>query len=180
MSIIRIISSFFRRRLVQPVLNLFKQGMTPAKLGATIAVGTMVGIIPFLGVTTVLATALAARFRLNIAATVLISYLVQPLQILCAIPFIKLGILVFGLDELKLTFGEMQALFQADWLMALNQLWKANLAGVTAWAILSFPVGWVFYLLLVPLLKTMLPAPVLASVQEPEVFAIQEKEAEIF
>lgn len=178
MSIIRIINSFFKRRLVQPLLNLFKQGMTPAKLGATIAVGTMVGVIPFLGVTTVLATAFAARFRLNIAATVLISYLVQPLQILCAIPFIKLGIVLFGLEELKLSFSEMQVLFRADWLMALSQLWKANLAGVAMWAILAFPVGWVLYKALVPLLKIMLPVPV-AVVVEPVSLEIPEKQPEM-
>lgn len=157
------INSFFKRKLIQPVLNLLKQGMTPSKLGATIAVGTMTGIVPALGITTLLATAIAARFRLNIAATVLLSYLVQPLQLLLAIPFIKLGIVLFGLDELKFSFSEIQALFKTDWLNALNQLWKANLAGIAAWAIVSVPVGWLFYSGLVPLLKIVLPAPIFSE-----------------
>lgn len=160
MGILHIINSFFNRRLVQPVLNLLKQGMTPTKLSATVALGAIIGIMPALGLTTILATALAARFRLNIAATVLVSYLVQPFQLLLAIPFIKLGILIFGLNELKLTFDEMQALFKADWVAALDQLWKANLAGVAAWSIISVPAGFVLYFVLVPFLKAVMPAPV--------------------
>jgi uncharacterized protein (DUF2062 family) len=151
------VSSFLKQRIIQPVHNLLKQGMTPEKLGATIAVGAITGVIPFLGVTTILGTAIAARFRLNIAATVLIGYLVQPLQLLLAIPFIKLGILIFGLDSFRLSFVEMQTLFKMDWVNALNILWRANLAGVAAWAIVSVPIGWIMYAGLVPILKIMLP-----------------------
>lgn len=165
MGVIYIVNDFFKRRVKQPVLNLLKQGMTPTKLSATIALGSIVGILPALGFTTILATALAGRFRLNIAATVLVSYLMQPLQLLLAIPFIKLGIFIFGLNELKLTLDEMQVLFKADWLLALNQLWRANLAGIAAWAIISVPAGYLLYFMLVPLLKTIMSVPVPAPVE---------------
>lgn len=154
-----IITTFFKRRIVQPVLNLLRQGMTPHKLAVTVALGTVVGILPALGVTTVMGTALAARFRLNIAATVLISYLVHPLQLLLIIPFIKAGIFMFGLDELKLSLDEMIAMFRLDWLAALNKLWMANLAAVSAWAILAIPVGALLYVALLPILKRVLPKP---------------------
>lgn len=139
------------------MLNLLQQGMTPHKLALTVAIGTVVGIVPAFGVTTITSTAIAARLRVNIAATVLVSYLVQPLQLLLAIPFIKAGIYLFGLSELKLSFGEMSAMFRADWLEALNKLWKANLAGVSAWALLALPMGGVLYLLMLPLFKVVLP-----------------------
>ncbi|WP_242919211.1 DUF2062 domain-containing protein [Pontibacter liquoris] len=150
---------FLKRRLVAPILNLLKQGMTPHKLAVTVALGTVVGVVPALGVTTVLGTALAARFRLNIAATVLVSYLVQPLQLLLALPFIRAGIYMFGLAELRLTFDEITAMFKADWLAALEQLWLANLAGISAWALLALPAGGVLYLVLLPVFKLVLPVP---------------------
>lgn len=139
--------------------NLLRQGMTPRKLSATVAVGSMVGVVPAIGITTLLGTAIAARFRLNIAATVLVSYLVQPLQFLLAIPFIRLGISMFGLGELRLSLSEMQAMFKADWLDALSKLWLANLAGIAAWALLVVPTGVVLYLLLLPLFRRVLPKP---------------------
>ncbi|WP_439883098.1 DUF2062 domain-containing protein [Pontibacter sp. MBLB2868] len=154
------IKGFFSRRLVQPVLNLLKQGMTPHKLAVTVALGTMVGVVPALGVTTVMGTALAARLRLNIAATVLISYLVQPLQLLLIIPFVRMGVFIFGLKELRLTLAEMIAMFKQDWLEALDSLWKANLAAVSAWALIALPVGAVLYILMLPIFKKVLPKPV--------------------
>lgn len=145
------------------MLNLLRQGMTPHKLAVTVALGSVVGILPALGVTTVMGTALAARFRLNIAATVLITYLVHPLQLLLLIPFIRAGIFLFGLDDLKLTLDEMITMFRLDWLAALNKLWLANLAAVSAWAVLAIPVGVVLYFMLLPILHRFLPAPVPAA-----------------
>ncbi len=142
--------------------NLLKQGMTPQKLSATVAVGTIIGVIPAFGVVTVFVTAIAARFRLNIAATILVSYLAQPLQLLLIIPFMKAGIYIFGLSEIRLTVDEMLAMFKTDWLEALNKLWIANLAGVSAWAILSVPTGVILYFLLLPLFHRVLPKPVKA------------------
>lgn len=138
--------------------------MTPHKLAVTLALGSVVGVLPALGVTTVMGTALAARFRLNIAATVLVSYLVQPLQLLLLIPFVKAGIFMFGLDDLKLTLDEMIAMFKLDWLAALNKLWVANLAAVSAWAILAIPVGVVLYFLLLPVLHRVMPKPAIAPI----------------
>lgn len=155
------------------MLNLLRQGMTPHKLAVTVALGSVVGVLPAFGVTTVMGTALAARFRLNIAATVLVSYLVQPLQLLLLLPFIKAGIFLFGLDDLKMNLDEMIAMFKTDWLAALNKLWLANLVAVSVWAILAIPIGVLLYFLLLPVLHRVLPkpapqpAPVADLIEEP-------------
>ncbi len=137
--------------------------MTPHKLASTVALDAVVGVVPALGVTTLIGTALAARFRLNIAATILVSYLVHPLQILLALPFIKAGIYVFGLSELQFSFDEIIAMFKADWLDALSKLWMANLAGVAAWAVMALPAGVLLYMLLLPLLRVLLPKTITSA-----------------
>lgn len=163
---------------MQPVLNLLKQGMTPHKLASTLALGTTLGLVPMFGVTTVMVTAIAARLRLNIAATILVSYLVHPLQLLLIIPFVKAGIFMFGLADLKMSLAEMIALFRSDWLEALNKLWMANLAAVSAWAIMALPIGMLLYYMLLPLLHRVLPKPVaipVEAVPEPEVAEMEVK-----
>ena len=152
-----VVIQFIKRRLIQPVLNLLQQGMTPHKLAVTVALGAVVGTVPAIGITTMMGTALAARFRLNIAATVLVSYLVQPLQLLLALPFIRTGIAMFGLAELRLSLHEITAMFKEDWLEALHKLWLANLAGISAWALMAVPGGVVLYLLMLPIFKLVLP-----------------------
>lgn len=157
MILFKVVTSFFKRRILEPMLNLLKQGMTPRKLAATIAVGSVVGVIPAFGVTTILSTAVATRFRLNIAATVLVSYLVQPLQIFLVIPFIKAGVFIFGLSELRFSLDEIIAMFKVDWLSALSKLWLANLTGIAAWGIMAIPTGGLLYLAVLPLFKQILP-----------------------
>jgi uncharacterized protein (DUF2062 family) len=44
---------FLRRRLIDPLLALLTQGITPQKLALSIAIGAIVGIFPVLGSTTV-------------------------------------------------------------------------------------------------------------------------------
>ena len=131
--------------------------MTPQKLSVTLALGTVIGIIPAFGTTTVLGTAVAARFRLNIAATVLVGYLVQPLQLLFFIPFIKAGVFMFNLETIRFTLDEIMAMFKADWLEALEKLWLANLVAVAAWAVVAVPVALLLYYLMLPILKKVLP-----------------------
>jgi uncharacterized protein (DUF2062 family) len=160
MSVFSVVKRFFKRRLIKPVMNLLKQGMTPHKLAVTVALGAIIGVVPLVGATTIMGTAIAARFRLNIAATVLVSYLMQPLQIILVIPFVKMGVFLFGLQELKLSLSEIMAMFKADWLETLNALWKANLAAVSAWALLALPAGAVLYIVLLPLFRRFLPKPV--------------------
>ena len=148
---------FFRRRIITPIANLLTQGMTPHKLAFTVALGTVVGVVPAFGLTTFLGTALAARFRLNIAATILVSYLMQPLQIILIIPFAKMGIAMMGLQELRFSLDEITNMFKADWLATLGILWKANLAAVAAWGLLAIPTGGILYLLSLPLFMRFLP-----------------------
>lgn len=134
--------------------------MTPHKLATTVAVGTVVGIIPTFGLATILGTAIAARFRLNVAATILIVYLVQPLQLIFFLPFIKAGIYVFGLSELKLSLDEITMLFKTDWLEALQMLWIADLVGILVWVFVAVPVGFGLYFVMLPVLRRVLPKPI--------------------
>ena len=55
------------------------------------AIGVVVGNIPILGVSTILCTAIALGFRLNLAAIQLTQALMAPSQLLLIIPFVLLG-----------------------------------------------------------------------------------------
>ncbi|HUY84833.1 MAG TPA: DUF2062 domain-containing protein, partial [Steroidobacteraceae bacterium] len=57
-----------RRRLVEPLRALLRQGATPERLALSVALGVVVGNIPLLGVSTAICVAIALLFRLNLAA----------------------------------------------------------------------------------------------------------------
>ena len=46
--------SFWKRRVVTPLIAQLKQGVTPEKLALTVALGLVLGIFPILGATTLL------------------------------------------------------------------------------------------------------------------------------
>jgi uncharacterized protein (DUF2062 family) len=52
---------FFSRRLVRPLLNLLRQGVTPEKIALSVALGVMLGVFPVLGATTALCALAASR-----------------------------------------------------------------------------------------------------------------------
>jgi uncharacterized protein (DUF2062 family) len=148
--------NYLKRKLVSPLLGLLTMGLSPTKLALTVALGFVVGIMPLLGVATLVCTALGYRFKLNIPALLLICYLAGPFHLVLYLPFIKLGIWITGASDFRMSFDEILNLFRDDWLMALNKIWLANMLGVMAWALVSLPLGLLIYFSLKPLLRRML------------------------
>src|SRR5208283_2319958 len=79
------------RRLVEPLLALLIQGISPDRLALCVAVGVVVGNIPILGVSTLTCSIVALVFRLNLPAILLVQAAMAPTQVLLMIPFVRLG-----------------------------------------------------------------------------------------
>src|SRR5262249_32812333 len=106
--------SWIRRRVVNPFIDLLKQGITPEKLALTVARGVTIGAFPVLGSTTILCGIASWALKLNIPAMQLVNYLVYPLQLALLIPFLRIGSSLFGSGELNLTLPEVFALIRGD------------------------------------------------------------------
>jgi len=65
-----------------PLLALMRQGVTPEKLALSLSLGTAIGLIPILGVSTAICALLAVLLRLNMPAIQLVNYLLTPLQLI--------------------------------------------------------------------------------------------------
>jgi uncharacterized protein (DUF2062 family) len=150
-------ASWWRRRIVAPVLNVLRQGLTPAQLSLTVALGVIFGLVPTLGVTTLMCSVAAVRLRLNVAALLLVSHLLSPLQLLLIIPAMHAGAALLGGNTgPELTLAQLQYLFGHDWLAALRLLWHAMLGALILWALASVPVGLVLNFALRPVFRRLL------------------------
>ena len=98
---------FLRRRIVQPIIDLLKQGITPEKIALSLAFGICLGVFPVLGSTTILCLAAAFLFRLNIPAIQLVNYLIYPVQIVLIMPFIRLGERIVGARPIPFSLSQM-------------------------------------------------------------------------
>lgn len=87
---------FWRRRLLAPLGRLLAQGLSPAGLSRAVAMGTVCGLFPFLGATTLLALGAGLTLRLNQPAMQTVNYLLSPVQLLMIPVFVRGGAWILG------------------------------------------------------------------------------------
>lgn len=150
-----IIKQFFSRTLIQPLLNFLRQGLTPEKLSLCVVLGFTLGTFPVLGSTTLLCTAAAFAFRLNLPAILLINYFAYPMQLLLFIPFIQAGELLFQQTHVPLDLSQIFSMLIADMPGTIKSLWWTNMRGVVAWFLFAVPVGISAYFVLVPVFSRL-------------------------
>src|SRR5271166_5307916 len=64
----RVKKGLLHRKLIRPVVDLLKQGVTPEKMALSLALGAAIGVFPAIGWTTALCAIAALALRLNLAA----------------------------------------------------------------------------------------------------------------
>ena len=146
---------FLRRRIVTPILDLLRQGITPEKIALSIALGITLGVTPVLGSTSLLCFLAALVFRLNAPAIQLVNYFVYPLQFALLIPFIRMGELIFAARPASFSVAQIVNLIRADVWSAIATLWTATMHALVAWLALGSLASLVIYLLLAPVLRKL-------------------------
>lgn len=145
-----------RRRLVRPILDLLRQGVTPEKIALSIALGIALGIFPALGSTTILCAVAALALRLNLPAIQIVNYFVYPLQVALLLPFFRMGEWLFGAPRLPLAVPQIYAMVQASVWGATVALWTTTWHAMVAWCSVAPIFVAATYLILTPLLRRAL------------------------
>lgn len=142
------ILSILRARVWDPILHLLRMGTSPGQLAWSVALGGYIGVVPVLGVTTLLCTLIALPLRLNLVAIQAINWLVYPLQFLLLIPFFRAGAWLFRSPPVSLSPADLSALVKADPWGAVQSLWTTTWQAVVAWIFIGIPVVWLSHFLL--------------------------------
>lgn len=139
--------------LKNKITALFKQGLSPLHLCQSIIVSGALSIIPILGVSTFILTALSIKKKLNLPIMIAISYLMWPIQVLLIIPFIRVGELIFSVPSSHHTAEEIINSFQNDFFQTLSHLSFELLCGLGGWFFIVVPASIGTYILLFLFLK---------------------------
>lgn len=144
-------TTLVQRQLLDPVLALLRQGITPQKIALSVACGVVCGLFPIMGTTTLLCAGAALLFRLNLPAVQLVNYAIYPAQLALIVPFIRAGEFILRTNRTSLSLQQMIATFHQSQLQALHMLWKLALHGIVAWLVFA-PVALLsLYRILLPL-----------------------------
>jgi uncharacterized protein (DUF2062 family) len=147
------VSGIVRLRVIEPLLRLLSQGTSPKLIAVSMSAGTVIGVFPVLGSTTVLCLLLAVTLKLNLVAIQTLNWVVYPLQVVLILPFIQLGQRLFSDAPIALSFEQLQVAFEQGWLQAAVDSWNLMLGGMLAWSMTAIPVGIALYYVFVLVLR---------------------------
>jgi len=125
--------------LLDPIRRQLTQGVTPAALALSLAVGLGLGTFPVLGSTTILCAAAAALLKLNQPAIQLVNYVAYPLQLVLLVPLLRAGAALLGASSESLTLDALRAQIGADPWGAIGLYGKATAGAVLVWAVFAIP-----------------------------------------
>ncbi|MBA4284068.1 MAG: DUF2062 domain-containing protein [Xanthomonadaceae bacterium] len=146
--------SWWRRRIVAPILAQLRQGITPERIALTAALGAVIAVFPILGSTTLLCGLAAWALRLNQPVIQLVNYLCYPLQFALLLPLYRAGEW-FGAPHVSLSIPEMLARFEAGPLEFVAEFGLVALGGVAAWLVVAPFAILLLYLALRPPLRLL-------------------------
>ncbi len=142
------------RKFQQVLKNSLLQGTAPEQVSLTITLGILFGIIPVIGVTTILLALIAIRLKLNMVVIQLTNFAVYPLQLLLLIPFFKLGQIIFQGPVLVTGFQQIQQALTSAPLKIFYYFWRLTIQGTVVWLVFSVPTGFIlYYVILIPMRK---------------------------
>jgi len=142
--------NWFRRRILDPLWAMLKQGMEPHRLALCVSIGIVVGNIPILGVSSVLCVLIALVFRLNLPAIQVVQWAMAPTQVLLIIPFVRLGEWLMRAPHQPLSIKSATALLAKGVMTAVLVLWDAIIHAGVAWILVAPFVTYLLYKILTP------------------------------
>jgi uncharacterized protein (DUF2062 family) len=144
---------FLKRRLVRPILDLLKQGVTPEKIALSVAIGAAIGVFPAIGTTTTICAVLAFALGLNLPAIQLVNYLMYPAQIALLLPFFRFGEKLFRAPHVPISAAQIHAMVHESPWNTIKFLWTATWHAMVAWCLIAPVLVAALYATLTPLLR---------------------------
>jgi len=149
------IRGILRRRILNPIVGLLRQGISPEKIALSIALGVTLGVTPVLGTTSILCLLTAVVLRLNLPTIQLVNYCAYPLQFALLIPFIRMGEWIFAVEPSSISVARIVDLIRTDTWAAIGILWATTMHALVAWLALGSLASLLLYLPLAPALRSL-------------------------
>lgn len=129
------------QNIFQKIKQPFQQGLRGSKVTKAIVVSLLFTVFPVFGVTTILSTLVAAKFKLNLPIMMLVSYIATPLQFLFFLPLIHIGETIFNMNHTLPTVQEIKNSFDLSFWKTIQDLFLELVCGVSGWLLVPLPIG---------------------------------------
>lgn len=149
------VKSALVRRVVVPLAAQLRQGVTPEKLALAMALGLIIGSIPFFGIATWICALLGVALGLNQVAIQIANYAAYPVQIALFVPFLRAGARLFGSAPIELSLAQLRAELASSFWQTVGHYSLAEWHAIVAWAVVLPVAGTGAYIVLLWLLRAL-------------------------
>ncbi len=136
---------FVSTRLIMPIQNEINRGLSLHEVSLCISLGLVIALCPILGVTTGICAIFAYLLKLNQVVIQIVNYACYPIQIICFLPFIKMGQMIFQPNTNLPNLDTMLTTLENSPVEFFSQFSAQILYGAIAWmgvAILILPLSY--------------------------------------
>lgn len=146
---------WWRRWVLAPVLAQLTGGVSPERIGWTIALGIVLGVFPIMGTTTLVCLAAGWLLKLNQPVLHVFKTLVYPLHLALILVFIRLGERIYGVPLISFSIPQLLERFKYDPLRFAGEFGSAAWHGVSAWLLIAPVAAVLIKLAVMPLLRRL-------------------------
>lgn len=129
------------QNIFQKIKKPFQQGLSASEVTKAIIVSLLFTVFPVFGVTTILLTLMAIKFKLNLPIMVIVSYLATPLQFMFFLPFIHIGETIINMHHTLLTVQEIKNAFDVSFWKTIQNLLLELICGISGWLLVALPIS---------------------------------------
>ncbi len=147
--------SWWRRRLVAPVVAQLMVGISPGRIAWAISLGVVLGVFPVMGTTTLVCLMAGCLLRLNQPVLHVFSNLVYPLHLVLILVFIRLGERMHGAPRMSFSIPQLLRKFNDDPLQFARDFGVSAWHGVSAWLLFAPVAAVLVKLAVTPVLKQL-------------------------
>lgn len=138
-------------------ISLFQEGVCPRELALVVTLSILTASFPVFGISTIVITAIALKYKLNLPLFILISYSLEPIRFLLFIPFNNLGSFVINSQEPEFNIQAIQASFNSDIAGVVLFFTNQFLKTLVGWIVITIPLSIPFYYIIKEILSFSLP-----------------------
>ena len=147
--------SWWRRRLVAPVVAQLMVGISPGRIAWAISLGVVLGVFPVMGTTTLVCFAAGWLLRLNQPVLHVFSNLVYPLHLALILVFIRVGERLYGAPQMSFSLPQLLGRFKDDPLQFARDFGMTAWHGVSAWLLIAPVAALLIKLAILPVLRQL-------------------------
>ncbi|XP_057470222.1 uncharacterized protein LOC130759133 isoform X1 [Actinidia eriantha] len=158
------VGPWFRKKIVDPLVQILRRGAEPKQLAFSAALGISLGVFPICGVTVILCgMAIAVLGSHCHAPTVMLAnFIATPIELSLMVPFLRLGAIISGGPHFPLTSDALKKVLTGH---ASREVLESILHALLGWLVAAPFILATLHLLFLPCFKILVRkySPVPAS-----------------